>query len=64
MNYIIVKEVAEKWGVSVRRIQQFCEAGRIPGAVRLSRDWMIPKDAEKPRDKRGDWHRRGDTANE
>ena len=52
MDYIVIKEAAEKWGVSERRVQQFCEAGRIPGAVKPSRDWLIPHDAAKPADGR------------
>ena len=64
MNYITVKEAAEKWNVSVRRVQQFCEAGRIQGVVQPARDWLIPKDADKPRDRRGGSHRKGDAADE
>ena len=52
MEYIIVKQAAEKWDLKVRRVQQLCEEGRIPGAVRPARDWLIPKDAEKPKDGR------------
>jgi len=52
MEYIIVKQAAEKWDLKVRRVQQLCEEGRIPGAVRPARDWLIPKDAEKPIDGR------------
>jgi hypothetical protein len=49
---IIRSSAAEKWGVSVRRIQQLCETERIPGAVRPARDWLIPKNAVKPPDGR------------
>ena len=52
MEYISVQQAAEKWGVSVRRIQQICEADIIPGVKRFSRIWMIPEDAIKPADKR------------
>ena len=41
-----------KWGISERRIQKLCEENRILGVVRLSRVWLIPKDAEKPADGR------------
>ena len=60
MDYITVKQASEKWGVFVRRVLQFCEEGRIPGALRPARDWLIPKDAEKPHDRR----RKGGAANE
>ncbi len=51
-DYIELKEAAKKWKVSVRRVQTLCSAGRIPGAVRFGRDWMIPKNAKKPTDGR------------
>jgi hypothetical protein len=52
MDYITVKQLAEKWDLTVRRIQQLCEHGKIQGAVRPARDWLIPNDIEKPKDKR------------
>lgn len=33
MNFISVKEAAEKWGISERRIQKLCAEKRIDGAV-------------------------------
>ena len=47
-----VKEAAEKWGISDRRIRVLCAEGRIPGACREGRSWKIPIDAEKPADGR------------
>ena len=52
MDYISAKEVAEKWSITRRRVQVLCEEGRIQGAFKLSDVWVIPKDAEKPADKR------------
>jgi len=52
MDYITPKEAAARWGISERRIQKLCEEGRIPGVVRFSKVWAIPKDAEKPIDGR------------
>ena len=40
------------WEVGVRRVQLLCKEGKIAGAVRFGRDWMIPKDAKKPTDGR------------
>ncbi len=51
-DYIKLKEAAQKWGVSERRVQALCGKNKIAGAVRLGRDWMIPKNAEKPIDGR------------
>jgi hypothetical protein len=52
MEYISAKELAVKWGVSKRRVQLLCNSGRIGGATRVGNMWLIPKDAEKPRDAR------------
>lgn len=52
MDFISVQEAANRWGISERRIQKLCEENRIPGVVRFSRMWLIPKDAEKPKDGR------------
>ena len=51
-NYMKIDAAAERWEVTPRRVQALCAAGRINGAVRFGRDWMIPKDAEKPMDAR------------
>ncbi len=51
-DYMTVQDAAKQWDISERRIQKLCEEKRIPGVVRLSRVWLIPKDAEKPIDKR------------
>ena len=49
MDYISAQQAAEKWGVSLRRAQQLCEAGLIEGAMRFVGVWMIPKDAINPK---------------
>lgn len=40
MEYLTTKEVAEKLGVSLRRVQAMIEAGRLP-ATKFGRDYMI-----------------------
>lgn len=50
--YMTVKEAAEKWGISDRRIRVLCAEGKIPGACQEGRGWKIPIDAEKPADGR------------
>ena len=47
-GYITVQEAAEKWGVTPRQVQILCKENRITGAMRMSRIWLIPDDAEKP----------------
>jgi len=38
--------------VTPRRVNYYCAAGRIPGAVKMAGVWLIPKNAEKPIDGR------------
>ena len=52
MEYLKIEEIAALWEVGVRRVQLLCKEGKIAGAVRFGRDWMIPKDAKKPTDGR------------
>jgi len=51
-DYMSVKEAAEKWGISERRVQILCQQNRIAGVMRFGRSWVIPKAAEKPPDNR------------
>ena len=51
-EYMTVQDAAKLWEISERRIQKLCEENRMDGVVRLSRVWLIPKNAEKPADKR------------
>lgn len=52
MDYLTTIEMSEKWGISARRIALLCKQGRIVGVVKKGKTWLIPKDAEKPEDKR------------
>ena len=52
MDYMTLKEYAEKWGVTPRRVNYYFAAVRISGAVKMATIWLIPKDAEKPIDGR------------
>ena len=52
LEYISTPEAAKKWGISERRVQKLCEENRIPSVARFNRMWLIPRDAEKPIDKR------------
>ena len=46
-----VKDCAEEWGISKRRVQVYCDEGRIEGAFKYGQYWLIPKDAQKPPEK-------------
>ena len=48
MDYITVKEAAEKWGVSPRRVQILCSQDRIVGVQRFGNRLMIPQNAQYP----------------
>lgn len=52
MEYLSIKQTAEKWGITVRRVQSLCSEGRIPGASKIGSYWAIPADAKKPEDAR------------
>ncbi len=52
MEYMNITETAEKWGISPRRLQTLCANGKIEGATRFGKAWMIPKSAQKPADGR------------
>ena len=52
MDYMNIDEVAKKWEISPRRIQALCSAGKIEGAIRFGRAWMIPRETRKPIDGR------------
>ena len=51
-SYRSAKEIAAAWGLTARQVQHLCAAGRIPGARRLGRAWVIPAAAERPADGR------------
>ncbi len=50
--YMSVKQAAEKWKISDRRVRVLCSEGKIPGVVREGRSWQIPENAKKPEDGR------------
>lgn len=47
MDYISIKQLSERWGISTRRIQILCRDGRIPGVMWIANTWAIPADAKK-----------------
>lgn len=52
MNYLNAKQLSENWGISIRRIIKLCKDGRIDGAFKNGRQWLIPENTLKPSDKR------------
>ncbi len=47
MRYLSGSEAAALMGITVRRVQQMCKNGEIPGAIKNGRAWMIPINAVK-----------------
>ena len=45
-------EAAEVWGITVRRVQILCDKGKVNGAFRMGKTWIIPKGTPKPIDGR------------
>ena len=52
LDWITPLEASEKWGITERQVQSLCAQGKVSGAIRLSKLWLIPKDAIKPADGR------------
>lgn len=52
MEYLTVKQLSEKWGITERRIIKLCNENRIDGAIKNGMVWMIPEDTIKPSDRR------------
>ena len=46
------KQIAEEWGLSKITINDLCNKGKIPGAVKEGRKWLIPDGAVRPVDGR------------
>ena len=51
-KFMTTKEASEKWNIIERRINVLCKEGRILGAYKENKRWIIPSDAVKPADKR------------
>ena len=51
-GYLTIRELANKWNLSVRRVQKMCLDGDIPGVIKFGNVWAIPDSAERPDDGR------------
>ena len=52
MDYKHISYFADERNISDRRIRTLCSEGRIDGAIRLGKTWLIPINSVKPIDKR------------
>jgi hypothetical protein len=47
-----VRDAAEQWRITPRRVQVLCNNGQVQGAVRLGGTWIIPRGTPRPIDGR------------
>lgn len=52
MEYLTSVEMSEKWNITPRRVSILCAEGRVEGAVKKGKTWLLPVKAEKPNDAR------------
>lgn len=52
MEFLTTKQASELWGISARRVAILCEQGRVEGAVKAGKTWLLPPHAKKPQDAR------------
>lgn len=52
MKYLTTTEMAQIWNLSSRRIGVLCSEGRVEGAIKKGKMWLLPADAKKPADAR------------
>ncbi len=48
-GYMTTKDASDKWGITVRQVQNHCKNGRISGVQRIGTNYLIPSDAVKPK---------------
>lgn len=48
MQYLTSVQMAEKWGLTKRRVNSLCKDGHIEGAYNDGYRWWIPENARKP----------------
>jgi len=49
---VSLAEKAIEWKVGLRSVQSWCKDGRIPGAIKVGKNWYVPSDAVRPTDSR------------
>lgn len=49
---IYARDAAARWGLTDRRVTGLCRSGKIPGAIKKGKNWLVPDDAQRPADGR------------
>lgn len=52
MEYLTTVELSERWNITSRRIGVLCAEGRIEGAIKKGKTWLIPSDILKFRNRK------------
>ena len=52
MEFLTTKEISQRWNISARRVAILCEDGRLTGAIKKGKTWLIPSNKRKPNDGR------------
>lgn len=52
MEFLTTKEISQQWNISARRVAILCEDGRLAGAIKKGKTWLIPSNTKKPNDGR------------
>ncbi|QEH69321.1 DNA-binding protein [Cellulosilyticum sp. WCF-2] len=52
MEFSTTNEMSKIWNISPRRISLLCSQGRVEGAVKKGKIWLIPSRVNKPEDPR------------
>ena len=47
-NMITTRQAAALRGVARVTVRRWCQQGKVRGAIRIGRDWMIPETATLP----------------
>lgn len=47
MKYLTCSLIATKWNISKRSVRNYCNHGRVVGAVLQGKTWLIPENASK-----------------
>ena len=50
MEILTAKQAVEEWDISARRVAILCAEGRIDGALKAGKTWLLPADSKKPQD--------------
>ena len=50
--FMTIKETAEKWNLTTRRVQKMCSDGLIDGAQKFGNAWAVPVNSKRPKDGR------------